>query len=94
MDIRIRKYIQYKIRTLNERRQERYKLKELREELRQDVIDASPGAPDGQPKGKGNTGDPTYRKAVKLSEVDHRLDILDKELQKFEEIEQKIKLMR
>ena len=93
MDIRIRKYIQYKIRTLNDRRQERVKLRELKEEMRQDIIDASPGAPDGQPKGKGNTGDPTYRKAYKLTEVDRRLDVLDKELKRFEEIEQKIKLM-
>ena len=53
MDIRIRKYIQFKIRNLGLRKKELEKLIAKREELRKDVIDSSPDAPDGQPKGKG-----------------------------------------
>lgn len=94
MDIRIKKYIQYKVRTLEERRQELVKLKAKREELRREIMDASPETPDGQPRGKGGTGDPTQRKALKLIEIDRRIGVLDGELKRFVDIEQNIRLMR
>lgn len=94
MDIRIKKYIQYKIKTLNERRRELYKLKQERETLRQEIIDESPAPQDGQPKGKGGSSSPVETKVIKLEKIDKRIGILDGELKKFQEIEDKIQLMR
>lgn len=94
MDIRIRKYIQYKVRTLNERRKELDKLNAKREELRRQVIDESPAYMDGQPRGKGGTSNPTESKVIKLEKIDRRIGVLDSELKKYAEIEEKIRLMR
>lgn len=93
MDIRIRKYIQYKARTLNERKKELYKLTKKREELRRDVIDSSPAGMDGQPRGKGGTSNPTESKVLRLEKIDKRIEVLDTEIKKFADVEQKIFLM-
>ena len=93
MDIRIKKYIQYKIKTLNERRRELYKLKQERETLRQEIIDESPAPQDGQPKGKGGSSSPVETKVIKLEKIDKRIGVLDGELKKFQEIEDKIKIL-
>lgn len=93
MDIRIKKYIQYKIRTLSDRRRELNNLQRRREELRRDVIDESPLPQDGQPRGKGGTSNPVENKVLKLEKIDKRIGVLDAELKKYEEIEQKIRLM-
>lgn len=93
MDVRIRKYIQYKIRTLNERRKELLELNRKYEELRRQVIDESPACMDGQPRGKGGTSNPTENKVIKLEKIDKRKAVLEDEIKKFAEIEEKIKLM-
>lgn len=94
MDIRIKKYIQYKVRTLNERKKEIEKLQKQREELRQNIIDESPSPQDGQPKGKGGSSSPVENKVLKLEKIDRRIGVLDSEIKKFQEIEEKIRLMR
>lgn len=93
MDIRIGKYIQYKIRTLSERRKELETLKLQRNKLRQDIIDESPAPPDGQPSGKGATSSPVESKVLRLEKIDKRIETLEKELSDFKSIEEKIRLM-
>lgn len=93
MDIEIRKYIQYKVRTLNKRKWELTKLRARREELRREILDESPLPPDGQPKGKGSTSSPVESKVLRLEKMEQRIDKIDRELTKFKEIERKIKLM-
>ena len=93
MDIRIQKYIQYKIRTLNERKKELERLMKQREELRKDIIDESPTPADGQPRGKGGTSNPVESKVLRLEKVDRRIGTLDEELKKFAEVEEKVRLM-
>lgn len=93
MDARISKYIQYRLRTLNERQKELQRLLAKREELRNNVIDASPDYMDGQPRGKGTTSSPTERKVIQLERLDKRIEKLEKELAEFKAIEQKIYLM-
>lgn len=94
MDIQIRKYIQYKVRTLNKRKLELMQLKEEREKARAEILEtmATPNL-DGMPHGKGNVGDPTQAKAIKLEEIDRRIGVLENEVKKFTEIEEKIHLM-
>lgn len=94
MDIQIKKYIQYKIRTLNERKKERDRLAREYDTLRQEIIDESPSPQDGQPKGKGGSSSPVESKVLKLEKIDRRIATLDGELKKFQEIEEKIRLMR
>lgn len=94
MDIRIKKYIQYKIKTLKERKKERDRLAREYDTLRQEIIDESPAPQDGQPKGKGGSSSPVESKVLKLEKIDRRIATLDGELKKFQEIEDKIQLMR
>lgn len=93
MDQRIKKYIQYKARTLEDRKKELARLKTERETLRQDIIDESPGGMDGMPRGKGKTSSPVESKVLRLEKVDRRIEVLDKELKKYIEVENKIRLM-
>lgn len=94
MDIRVKKYIQYKIRTLSDRRREFDKLQRKRDELRMDIIDESPAPQDGQPRGKGGTSNPVETKVLKLEKIDKRIETLDREIKKFSEVEANIRLMR
>ena len=93
MDRPIRKYIQYKIRTLNERKKELERLKKEREDLRQEIIDESPAPQDGQPRGKGGTSRPVENIVIRLEKIDKRIDVLSGDIKKFTEIEEKIRLM-
>ena len=86
MDQRIKKYIQYKARTLEDRKKELARLKAERETLRQDIIDESPGGMDGMPRGKGKTSSPVESKVLRLEKVDRRIEVLDKELKKYIEV--------
>ncbi len=90
MDLHIRNYILYKIRTLDERKKELNRLLEARERMRSEVIESSPGAMDGQPRGKGGTSDPVLSKVLKLEEIDKRISVLDNELKAIERAEKKI----
>ena len=90
MDKRIRKFIMYKAQSQEQRRKELEWLKAKREEMRQDLIDSSPEYMDGQPRGKGGTGDPTQRKALKLIDIDKRVKTLEEELQVFKDYENEI----
>lgn len=94
MDIRIKKYIQYKINTLSIRKRKLLKLRKEREILRREIIEESPAPPDGLPRGKGKSSSPVESKVIKLEKIDRRIGVLDGELQRFEEIENKIRLMR
>lgn len=94
MDIPVKKYIQYKIRTLNLRKKEFDKLNKRRNELRQQIIDESPGTMDGLPRGKGRVSNPVESKVIKMERIDKRIEVLESELKKFAEIENKIRLMR
>lgn len=87
MDKRIRKYILYKAKTLEERKKELRNLLERREELRKNLIDSTGAAPDGQPTGKGRVGNPTEQKALKLVEIDRRIDKLQEEIGVFTKFE-------
>ncbi len=92
MDKRIRKYMLYKANheTREQDRKALAWLKKEREEMRKDLIDASPEYMDGQPKGKGQTGDPTQRKTMRLIEIDRRIEKLERELQVFKTLENEI----
>lgn len=93
MDLHVRNYILYKARTLNERKKELQRLQEKREQMRNDIIDSSPAFFDGQPRGKGQTGDPTQKKAMRLEELDKRIFMLDEELKSFLKAEDTIRLL-
>ncbi len=90
MDLHVRNYILYKIRTLDERKKELNKLLEARERMRNEVIDSSPSAMDGQPRGKGGTSDPTLSKVLKLEQIDKRIGVIDNELKAIKRAEEKI----
>lgn len=53
------KYIDYELHHYEEN-------KKKLEEIRNDIIESSPMPQDGQPSGKGFTGNPTEKKAIKL----------------------------
>jgi hypothetical protein len=94
MDIELRKYIQYKIRNQNKRKLELLNLKAEREKERQDILETiSTPNMDGMPHAKGSVGDPTQSRAIKLEEIDRRIEKLEKEIADFENIEKKIHLM-
>lgn len=93
MDQRIKKYIQYKARTINDRKKELERLKAERETLRKDIIDESPAPMDGLPRGKGRTSSPVESKVERLEKVDRRIATLDTELKKYLAMEEKIRLM-
>jgi len=93
MDLRIRKYILYKVQNKDKNTSYLEKLKRLRNKMRAEIIDESPEYMDGQPKGKGQTGDVTQRKALKLIEVDRRIDHLEKELEAIKSVEKRIDTM-
>ncbi len=59
IDKKVYNYIDYELQHYQEN-------KKKLEEMRADIIDASPEPSDGQPKGKGETGKPTEGKAIKL----------------------------
>lgn len=90
MDKRIRKYILYKARTLEERKRELKKLQAKRSEMREDLIDSSNAPMDGQPTGKGKIGNPTELKALKLLEIDRRIKRLQEEIQVFNAFEKRV----
>lgn len=88
MDKRIRKYVLYKARTLEERKREFYGLLVKRKELRKNLLDSTGGtALDGQPTGKGRVGNPTEQKALKLVEIDKRIEKLQEEIRVFTNFE-------
>lgn len=87
MDKRIRKYILYKARTLEERKRELKRLQYKREEMRKNLIDSSGSVMDGQPRGKGGVGNPTETKALKLTELDRRIKKLEEEIKVFTNFE-------
>lgn len=90
MDKRIRKYVLYKVQRREKSRRELENLTSLRNKLRQEIIDESPSVPDGQPRGKGGTSDVTQRKALKLIELDRRIDKLGHELSVIKSVEERI----
>lgn len=59
IDKKVYKYIDYELQHYEDNKK---KLEEIREE----ILEASPLPPDGQPKGQGSTSNPTEQKAVKL----------------------------
>jgi len=62
MDLHVRNYILYKARTLKEQQKKLERLKALQKEIEKDIIDESPAAMDGMPRGKGGTSDPVASK--------------------------------
>lgn len=80
----------YKVRTFGERKKELQKLLATREELRKDVIEETGNVPDGQPTGKGMTGNPTEKKALRLIEVDRRIARLEEEIRILTEFEKNL----
>lgn len=93
MDIQIRKYIQYEIRELSKRKKEQKKLEQRLKELRQEILDESPLPPDGQPRGKGASSNPVENKVIRLEKVEKRFEVLNRELENFDKLENKIMLM-
>ena len=93
MELQIRNYILYKARTFEQRKKELQKLKKIYEEMKQDIIDESPGVPDGQPRGKGGTSDPTASKVLRFEQLDRRIKTLEKEIDTFAKTEEKINIM-
>lgn len=91
MDLHIRKYVLFKAHKLEEQRKELFWLNAKREELRQNVIDASAFSMDGQPHGKGGTTDVTSNKAMKLLEIDRRIKSIKNDLSAFESVEKRLK---
>lgn len=77
IDKKVYKYIDYELQHYEEN-------KKKLEELRNDIIEASPEPPDGQPKGQGTTGNPIERKVMKLTssvaliEIEKRVNAIDK----------------
>ena len=59
IDKKVYKYIDYELQHYEDNKK---KLDEIREE----ILEASPLPPDGQPKGQGGTSNPTEQKTVKL----------------------------
>jgi len=59
IDKKVYKYIDYELQHYEDNKK---KLDEIREE----ILEASPLPPDGQPRGQGGTSNPTEQKAVKL----------------------------
>ena len=93
MDIELRRYIQYRIRTLNKKKRELNKLSEKIEVLRQEIIDESPLPPDGQPKGKGSTSSPVETKVIRLEKLEKRIGVIDKDIEEIKSVEKKIQIM-
>lgn len=60
IDKKVYNYIDYELQHYEDN-------KKRLEELKADIIDASPEPSDGQPKGQGGTGNPTESKALKLT---------------------------
>ena len=93
MDLRVRKYVLYRVRKKENDRKYLIKLKQYRDQMKQDIIDESPDYMDGQPRGKGKTGDVTQRKALRLVDVDRRIERIEKELAAIQNVEDKINNM-
>lgn len=93
MDLRVRKYVLYRVQNKEKDRRYLIKLKKIRDQMKQDIIDESPDYMDGQPRGKGKTGDVTQRKALKLIEVDRRIETLERELAAIDNVDSRIKTM-
>ena len=93
MDLQIRNYILYKARTFEQRKKELQLLKKHYEEMKQDIIDETPGQMDGMPKGKGGKSDPTQSKVIRFEQLNKRIDTLEKEIKTFEKTEEKITIM-
>lgn len=93
MDIELRKYIQYRIRTLNKKRQELNKLREKINILKQEIIDESPLPPDGQPKGKGLVSSPVETKLLRIEKMEKRVGAIDKDIDELKALENKIHIM-
>jgi hypothetical protein len=91
MDKRIRKYILYKAKTLEERKRELQHLQIKRRELRNTLLDSTGGmAMDGMPHAKGKVGNPTEQKALKLVEIDRRINKLIEEIEVFDRFEKSL----
>lgn len=93
MDIELRKYIQYRIRTLNKKRQELNKLREKINILKQEIIDESPLPQDGQPKGKGFVSSPVETKVLRIEKMEKRVGAIDKDIEELKTLEKKIYIM-
>lgn len=89
MDKRIRKYILYKAKTLDERKKELRRLKEKRAEMERALGSISISL-DGLPKGKGKVGTPTETEALRFVELDRRIARLEEEIQVFTTFEQRV----
>lgn len=73
-------YIPEKINiTKNEYAQARILIRSLPElkEKRAKLMQASPPPPDGMPRGKGGTGDPTGDKASRIAEISERIKLIE-----------------
>lgn len=93
MDLRVRKFVLYKIQNKEKNRRKLEQYKSIRKAMRQDIIDESSGEIDGQPRGKGKTGDVTQRKALRLIDLDNRIERMEKDLMAIDIIEKKINRM-
>lgn len=89
MDKRIRKYILYKAKTLEERRKELIRLREKRAEMERTRGSISISF-DGQPKGKGKVGNPTEQEAIRFVEIDRRITKLEEEINVFAKFEKQV----
>lgn len=81
MERHIRKIVLWKARHLEEMKKELWKL----EEMKRNIIEASPMPPNGMPRGNGSTSNPTESKAIRLSKIDTRIEKLKFEIRTIQE---------
>ena len=93
MDLKIRNYVLYKVRTFEARRKELERLQKSYESMKRDIIDESGMVLDGQPKGQGQVSDPTQSKVIRIEHLDKRIKTLEKELDVFRKFDEKINAM-
>lgn len=93
MELQIRNYILYKLRTLDYQKKQLEKLKAYWEERKMDIIDESSGEMDGLPRGKGRKSDPVQNKVIRFEQVEQRIKTLEKELDIIAKFEKKINVM-
>ena len=93
MELQVRNYILYKLRTLEQQKKQLLKLKECLEERKRDIIDESSSEITGLPRAKGGKSDPTQSKVIRFEQLDKRVKTLEQELDTIEKFEGKVLTM-